>query len=30
MAIKEGESDKRDEEFINVETSYKKTRQIML
>ena len=30
MAIKEGEIDRRDEEFVNVETSYKKTRQIML
>ena len=30
MAIKEEIAEKRDEEFINVETSYKKTRQIML
>ena len=26
MAIKEGEVERKDEEFVNVETSYKKTR----
>ena len=30
MAIKEGETEGRDEDFINVESSYRKTRQIML
>jgi len=30
MAIKESEEAKKYEEFVNVETSYKKTREIML
>lgn len=30
MAIKETDEIKRDEEFVNVETSYRKMRQIML
>jgi hypothetical protein len=30
MAIKESDEIKRDEEFVNVETPYKKVRQVML
>jgi len=30
MAIRESEEIKREEDFVNIETSYKKTRQIML
>jgi bacillopeptidase F (M6 metalloprotease family) len=30
MAIKETDEIKRDEEFVNVETPYKKVRQVML